>query len=238
MEDELVLRSIIVIKYTKKEVKIIVALCKNNFDFFFCLNKNTSLFFYGGCRSPPNPINFEHFKLIGGNIMKDNSKCFIKTEKEVFEEITYKELEERRRMFEEYKNKKFIYIHGMLLEVSKEEYKDYYTEIERNRYCKKVLQKLQVVSIEELNFDEDMKHKEVITDTSKDIEFEIERKIEIEQLRNALLKLDKEEYKLIRELFFNEKTMTEYAKNIGCGVSTIFDKKVKILKKLKKFLKM
>lgn len=73
---------------------------------------------------------------------------------------------------------------------------------------------------------------------SKDIEFEIERKIEIEQLRNALLKLDKEEYKLIRELFFNEKTMTEYAKNIGCGVSTIFDKKVKILKKLKKFLKI
>lgn len=170
--------------------------------------------------------------------MQNNAKCFIKKGKGIYEEITYEELEKRRKMINSYSEKKFIYIHGMLLEVSKEEYKDYYTEIERNRYCKKVLQKLQVVSIEELNFDEEMKHKEVIRDTSKDIEFEIERKIEIEQLRSALLKLDKEEYKLIRELFFNEKTMTEYAKNIGCGVSTIFDKKVKILKKLKKFLKI
>ena len=126
----------------------------------------------------------------------------------------------------------------MLLEVSKKEYEDYYTEIERNRYCKKVLQKLQVVSIEELNSDEDMNDKEVIADISKDTEFEIERKIEIEQLRKALLKLDKEEYKMIRELFFNEKKMTEYARNTGCGISTIFDRKVKVLEKLKKILKV
>ena len=59
---------------------------------------------------------------------------------------------------------------------------------------------------------------QVIADISKDTEFEIERKIEIEQLRKALLKLDKEEYKMIRELFFNEKTMTEYARNTGCGI--------------------
>ena len=109
--------------------------------------------------------------------MQNNAKCFIKQGKGIYEEITYEELEKRRKTINSYSEKKFIYIHGMLLEVSKEEYKDYYTEIERNRYCKKVLQKLQVVSIEELNFDEDMKHKEVITDTSKDIEFEIERKI-------------------------------------------------------------
>ena len=170
--------------------------------------------------------------------MKDNAKCFIKIGKGIYEEITYEELEKRRKIVNSNNEKKFIYIHGMLLEVSKKEYEDYYTEIERNRYCKKVLQKLQVVSIEELNSDEDMNDKEVIADISKDTEFEIERKIEIEQLRKALLKLDKEEYKMIRELFFNEKTMTEYARNTGCGISTIFDRKVKVLEKLKKILKV
>lgn len=170
--------------------------------------------------------------------MKDNAKCFIKIGKGIYEEITYEELEKRRKIVNSYNEKKFIYIHGMLLEVSKKGYEDYYTEIERNRYCKKVLQKLQVVSIEELNSDEDMNDKEVIADISKDTEFEIERKIEIEQLRKALLKLDKEEYKMIRELFFNEKTMTEYARNTGCGISTIFDRKVKVLEKLKKILKV
>ena len=83
--------------------------------------------------------------------MKDNAKCFIKIGKGIYEEITYEELEKRRKIINSYREKKFIYIHGMLLELSKKEYEDYYTEIERNRYCKKILQKLQVVSIDELN---------------------------------------------------------------------------------------
>lgn len=170
--------------------------------------------------------------------MQDNAKCFIKIGKGIYEEITYEELEKRRKIVNSYNEKKFIYIHGMLLEVSKNEYEDYYTEIERNRYCKKVLQKLQVISIEELNSDEDMDDKEVIADNSKDIEFEIERKIEIEQLRKALLKLDKEEYQLIKELFFNEKTMTEYAESKGYVTSTIYYRKNKVLEKLKKILKI
>lgn len=170
--------------------------------------------------------------------MKDNAKCFIKIGKGIYEEITYEELEKRRKIVNSYNEKKFIYIHGMLLEVSKKEYEDYYTEIERNRYCKKVLQKLQVVSIEELNSDEDMNDKEVIADISKDTEFEIERKIEIEQLRNALLELDNDEYQLIKELFFKERTVREYAEIKGIPYATVQYKKKQALKKLKKFLKI
>lgn len=169
--------------------------------------------------------------------MKENAKCFIKIGQGIYEEITYKELEKRRKIVNSYSKKKFIYIHGMLLEVSESEYEDYYAEIERNRYCKKVLQKLQAISIEELNSDEDMNNKEVIVDNSKNTELEIERKIEIEQLRKALLELNNEEYQLIKELFFNEKTMTEYAEDKGYSISTIYYKKIKILEKLKKFLK-
>ena len=169
--------------------------------------------------------------------MQDNAKCFIKIGKGIYEEITYKELEKRRKIVSSYRTKKFIYIHGMLLEVSKSEYEDYYAEIERNRYCKKVLQKLQVISIEGLNTDEDMNAKEVIADISKDTQLEIEKKIEIEQLRKALLELDKDEYQLIKELFFKERTVREYAKSIGVPFTTIQSKKNKIIKKLKRILK-
>ena len=170
--------------------------------------------------------------------MQNNAKCFIKIGKGIYEEITYEELEKRRKLINSYSEKKFIYIHGMLLEVTKSEYEEYYAEIERNRYCKKVLQKLQVVSIEKLNTNEDMNDKQVIADNSKDIELEIERKIEIEQLRNALLELDNDEYQLIKELFFKERTVREYAEIKGIPYATVQYKKKQALKKLKKFLKI
>ena len=169
--------------------------------------------------------------------MKDNAKCFIKIGKGIYEEITYEELEKRRKIINSYRKKKFIYIHGMLLELSKKEYEDYYTEIERNRYCKKILQKLQVVSIDELNTDEDMDDKQVSADISKNIEIEIERKMEIEQLRKALLELDNDEYQLIKELFFNEKTVREYARIRGIPFTTIQSRKDKIIEELRKILK-
>ncbi len=169
--------------------------------------------------------------------MKEDSKCFIKIENGIYEEITYKELEKRRKLINDYKQKKFIYIHGMLLEVSKKEYKDYYVEIERNRYSKRVLQKLQAVSIEELNTDEDMDDKQVIVDESNDLEFEVERKIEVEQLKEALRQLNSNENKLVKALFFERKTTREYAQIMGISHVAIIHQKERILKKLKKILK-
>lgn len=169
--------------------------------------------------------------------MKENAKCFVKISQGIYEEITYKELEERRQSIPSYKNKKFIYVNKMLFEVSDKEYRDYYSEIERNRYSKKVLQKLNTVSIEQLNFDEDMDDKQVIIDDTINVENEIERKNEIEELKKALLKLDNDEYKMIRELFFKEKTVREYAKVLGLPYATVQYKKKLVLKKLKKLMK-
>jgi len=169
--------------------------------------------------------------------MKENSKCFVKINQGIYEEITYKELEERRQLIPSYRNKKFIYINKMLFEVSDREYKDYYSEIERNRYSKKVLQKLNTISIEQLNFDEDMDDKQVIIDDTTNVEDEIERKNEIEELKKALLKLDNDEYKMIRELFFKEKTVREYAKVLGLPYATVQYKKKQVLKKLKNLMK-
>ena len=69
------------------------------------------------------------------------------------------------------------------------------------------------------------------------MEFEIERKMEIEKLEEALFQLNDEEYNLIKALFFEQKTLREYAKMLGIPFMTIQNRKNKILEKLKKFLK-
>jgi len=171
--------------------------------------------------------------------MEDNAKCFIRIKKGVYEEITYKELEERRRTDKKYRNKRFIYIHKMLMEVSKKEYEQYYKEIERNRYAERVLRKLSDISIEQQKREdeEDMKSKDIVKDANCDIEFEVTRKIQVEKLKNALLKLEPEEYKLIEALFYDEKTLREYAKVIGKSYGTVLYRERQILEKLKKLLK-
>lgn len=169
--------------------------------------------------------------------MKENAKCFIKIKEGIFEEISYRELEKRRKYIKSYKNKKFIYLHGMLMEVSPKEYEKYYKEIERNRYAKKVLKKLQVVSIDGLQDDNSFKYKQVIEDKKANTELEVEKKLELEKLKNALLQLNEKEFKLIKALFYEENTVRNYAKNIGIPFTTIQSQKKRILEKLRNLLK-
>ena len=70
-----------------------------------------------------------------------------------------------------------------------------------------------------------------------DIESEVERKLEIERLKKALLQLDAEEYKLIKELFYKEIPLREYARINGIPFTTVQGRKDKIIKKLKNILK-
>lgn len=168
--------------------------------------------------------------------MKDNSKCFIKIKNGTYKEITYKELKNRQKRYITYKNKKFIPVQECLLEVSLDKYKEFYQDIEHHKYIKRLKKKYKVFSIEKLQ-DEDFKGKDVLTDTNVDIELEFERREEIEQLKKALLELNAEDYNLIKALFFEEKTIREYAETLDIPFTTIQSRKTKILNKLKKILK-
>lgn len=169
--------------------------------------------------------------------MKKNLKCFIKNENGEYEEITLQELEKRKNNSNSYQNKKFILVDDTLLEVSKTIYEDFYAEYERNKYIDKIMRKLQVISIEELRDNEDVRGIDIIGDKQCNVEKEVYKKIEIEKLKEALLSLNDAEYKLIKNVFFDEKTIREYAEIIGLPYSTIQYKKIQILKKLKKLLK-
>lgn len=165
--------------------------------------------------------------------MKENAICFIKNEKGIFEEILYKELKQKKI---EYKNKKFIPIQGMLIEVKDKEYKDFYKYAKRYKYYKDIENKLQIISLNKIQEDDEFRCKDIISDNIN-IEFEVERKLEIEQLRKVLLLLTEKEYQIIKALFYEQKTLREYSKIIGIPYTTIQYRKTQILKKLKKLLK-
>lgn len=127
----------------------------------------------------------------------------------------------------------------MLLEVDGYEYRNFYRDIERKKYCKKLKKTVTIISLDEIiDKNEDFRVKDFIRDNDIDIENDTERKIELEKLKNALLQLNKDEYKLIKALFFEQKSVREYAETIDIPYSTIQYKKAKILKKLKKILKI
>lgn len=64
---------------------------------------------------------------------KDPEKVFIRS-KDGYEEITFEEFLNREASNEEYKKKKFVYLHGMLMEVSEEDYAEYYRHRRREKY--------------------------------------------------------------------------------------------------------
>lgn len=73
----------------------------------------------------------------------------------------------------------------------------------------------------------EIREKNILKDKDIDIDFEVERKIEIEQLKEALLQLNDEEYQIIKALFYDEKSLRDYAKVIGVSYGTVLYKERK-----------
>ena len=169
--------------------------------------------------------------------MKADAKCFIRVEKGIYEEIPYKELEKRRLKDEFYKVKKFIPIDGMLMEVTLDEYIAFYKEIERAKYYKRKSKEFEFISINEIPEEKDIREKYLLIDEKINIDFEVERKIEIEKLRKALLLLTEDEYKLIKNLFYDDKSLRYLANKLGKHHTTVQHNRDKILKKLRNFIK-
>ncbi len=168
--------------------------------------------------------------------MQDNAKCFIRLKKGIYEEITYKELKEKRKKYSTYKKKKFIKIDDVLLEVLKKDYEIMEYEEQRQKYLDRVAKKMNLVSYDNETQD-GTEYKNVILNSTDNIEVSFERKIEIEKLRLVLLQLNEEEYKLIKALFFENKTLREYAEKVGISHVAIYLRKQQILKKIEKTFK-
>ncbi len=169
--------------------------------------------------------------------MKENAKCFIKIKKGIYEEITYKELKEKRKKYITYKKKKFIQLDDILLEVSKKEYETIDSEEQRIKYINRTERNIKLISYDKED-DNGNALKDVIPDSNYNLENDVSRKMEIEKLKEALLQLSDEEYSLIKALFFEQKSLREYGEIIGKHYTTVQSNRDKILEKLKKIIKI
>lgn len=141
-----------------------------------------------------------------------------------YKEITYSELKTLEQADKEYANKYFLPLHGMLMEVTEEEYKAYYKDKRRQKYIDERSRENGDVSYDALD-SSDMLGESVLVDIETNVEEQVTNKIILEQLHNAFLLLSEEEKEVITAIFKNNLTERELAKKKGVYHNAIHKQK-------------
>ena len=152
-----------------------------------------------------------------------------------YKEITYSKLKTLEQADKEYANKYFLPLHGMLMEVTEDEYRSYYKDKRRQKYIDERSRENGDVSYDALD-SSDMLGESVLVDIETNVEEQVTNKIILEQLHNAFLLLSEEEKEVITAIFKNNLTERELAKKKGVYHNAIHKQKNRILEKLKNFL--
>lgn len=161
-------------------------------------------------------------------------KVFI-LENGVYREISYNELKQLEQADKSYMDKFFLPLHGMLMEVTEETYRDYYRDKRRQRYIDERSRLNGDVSYNALDTDETL-GEDVFADEKTDVEAEVINKMTVAELRKAFLLLSPDERELIKILFIDGVTERKASEIYGVSQVAIHKRKNKILAKLKEFL--
>ena len=161
-------------------------------------------------------------------------KVFI-LEKGNYKEITYSELKQLEQADKFYMDKFFLPLHGMLMEVTEEAYKEYYRDKRRQKYIDERSRLNGDVSYNALDTDETL-GEDVFADKKTDVEAEVINKMTVAELRKAFLLLSPDERELIKILFIDGVTERKASEIYGVSQVAIHKRKNKILAKLKEFL--
>lgn len=162
------------------------------------------------------------------------SKCFIFSP-DGYEEITYSEMCRRRDTDIRYQERKFVPLHGMLMEVTPEQYADFYRTKNRQRYLDRRSAENGDISIDMLTT-ADFNGADILIDTAEPLDEQVIRKVMTDKLIATLSLLSEEEQELIHKLFYKGLTEREYAAKKGIYHNAVHKKKMRILEKLKKLL--
>ena len=126
---------------------------------------------------------------------------------------------------------KYIYVRGKKVIVSDEVYRAYKKELNHEAHLNRMDRKHRVYGFEDYKLNLNS-----IEDENVDIEKIIETKMRIEDLYQALGKLNDEERKIIDSLYFKEMSIRDLAEEQKVSSKKIFNLRNKILKKLKVLL--
>ncbi len=161
-------------------------------------------------------------------------KIFMKGTDNAYIEITNEEFERLKKADENFKNRQFISLHGALLEVDKSVRDDFYKTKDHEEYLQWRTDNREILYN---SYDTDeMLGEEMLMDESVDVEECAEKLFMARKIRQFINDLPEKDRELIRALYFGGETERGYAKKKGMYRNAVHEKKVRILKKLKKFL--
>lgn len=135
---------------------------------------------------------------------------------------------------EEQESKYTLVVNNKRITVSKDVYKAYYQQKEREAYLDKLSQKHNI-SYEECE-EKGIQVDYLLASTVESIEDSIIKREMLEKITLCLEMLSEQERLLIYNLFFKGKSERRLSKETGIPLMTINDRKRRILKKLKKLL--
>ena len=121
---------------------------------------------------------------------------------------------------------------GIVVEVTREVYLEWYQSRRRERYQKEQERKYQVSSLETLT-----EQGSILIGASDGVEDIVIMEMCAEKLRSVMKELEEEDVYLLYLLFFAEVTVKEAAQICGCSRKTIANRRKRILAKLKEKLK-
>lgn len=152
-----------------------------------------------------------------------------------YTELSYEEFCSLQENDVSYADKFFIPLHGMLMEVTEETYRDFYKSQRRQKYIDE-----RSVENEDFSYDmlttDDFNGEDILADESEPLDEQVIRKIMTDKLKFALPLHTEDEQKLIREIFYEELSERTLAEKYCISQVAIHKRKVKILNKLKKLL--
>ena len=128
--------------------------------------------------------------------------------------------------------KYYIYVKGKKVSVDKKVYFTYKKQINHENYLRHNRVKYKVFTFSD--FEENVISN--ISDKNMGVYYEVESKLEIQNLYKALSKLNNKEKEIIYLIYFENKTLREISKLKNISIKKIFNLKNKILDKLRELL--
>ena len=174
-----------------------------------------------------------------------NKKVYI-IENGEYKEIPYSDFEERMAANTPSEEEKasgvnplierfFILIDDALLEVTHEQYIDYYKDKRRQKYVDEEAEAAGVFFADDLT-DSSINGEVIFVDTAPDVCDSVMKQMLIDKMHEALALLPEDERDLIVQIYFENKTERQIASEYRLSQGTIHWRKTKILEKLKQIM--
>jgi len=167
--------------------------------------------------------------------LKKQPKAVYIIENGGYTELSYEEFRRREQICPLYADKLFLPLYGSLMEVSKEDYEEYYRQRNRQIYIDRRASRNGDVSYNALTTDE-FNGEDILIAEQPDVCDTVVETIMTDKLKEAILKLTDEEQLLIYRHYYADIPGTELAEIYGVSQQAISKRIAKIRVKLKNLL--